>query len=470
MGLEALRGLLEGHGYEVRFREHEWVECFLYAEGESWTGRGPDPKAALENAVAHACPSAIAKALLQRAVADAERPIEPRAPSNPSNGHRSRSVPPVLVSKAPPPPPDLARSLDELTTLEQRIRDMRDELGLCSGERQRLALYAFICEARGHTDLFPDEARVRDQVTVISRLLTEIGKSFWPGSVTALQLQMNPRDLPRHLLGGVATTWIRAAELAERALTALEYADERRGFDGYGWADPAESRPPPVDLRARLDALYAEIEDASGALERQAEPRQGAQRPDPIEYLRWVRSMRWLRSRDADPVKWARIAGRLRWWGGRREGGNGSPAARELDPAFVPPTTWIDLLEGSAEIDPVKALPNDLIERVRGAYAGKRIVFIGMRRDPELQANLEGALDGAALDWRVVEPKRLVDLQNAIAMKSYDVVLGALGFSHMADHVLARACRDAGIGYVRVNRGRPIVCLRAMARAAEVRG
>jgi hypothetical protein len=181
--------------------------------------------------------------------------------------------------------------------------------------------------------------------------------------------------------------------------------------------------------------------------------------------LYWVRRLRWLRGSASDPDKWARAAGRLRWWAGRRE-----PlltrATRELDPSYAPPGSWLDALAEEVEVSPAIELPADLIARVRGAYSGKRLVFVGTRRDPDLQARLTGAIPCAELEWRVAEPKRMQDLGEAIASKQYDVVLSALGFSSLgADPLLARACREAGIGYLRVNRGRPIACLRALARS-----
>lgn len=459
MTAEGLRGLLESFGYELRFRQHEWVECFLYAEGESWTGRGPDPAAALDDAIAKACPSALAQGLLQRAVAE-ERPA-PRPPAE--NGRSPRSSPPVLVPRSGLPSPDRPRSLEELAILEQRIRDTRDELGLCSAERQRLAIYAFICEARGHTDLFPDDGAIRDQIAVISRLLTEIGKAFWPGSVTALQLHIEPRDLPRHILGGVATTWTRAAELADRALASLEHADDRRGYDPYGWADPPEQRPTPADADARLSALFDEIARKSGSLERQAEPKQTGWRPEPEQFLEWIRTLRSVRGAGVDPERWARVAGRLRWWAGRRDPKLAS-AARELEASFVPEQGWVQGVE-PPEVLRVE-LPEELVHRVRDAFGNKRMVVVSRRRDPDLEARVAGALGGAELEWRMAEPKRLEALDTAIAGGRFDVVLSALGFSARdADHRLARSCKDAGVRYVRVNRGRPLTCLRALARS-----
>ena len=458
MSVDGLRALLEAHGYELLFRRQGWVECFVARGVESWIGRGTTEQAALSDALQKACPSALAQALLQSALEQTSAPPlpVPRPVSNPPPS----SGPPSLVPKTAPPAPDLGRSLEALATLEQRIRDTRDELGLCSAERQRLTIFTFICEARGHTELFPDDPRIRDGVAVISRLLTEIGKAFWPGSVTALQLHMQPRDLPRHLLGGVATSWSRAAELAERALSSLEHADERRGFDLYGWADPPDTRPPVPDAEAQLLALFEEIHRASGNLDRHAEPKLTGWRPTSEQYVRWVRVLRSLRCSGANPEAWARIAGRLRWWAGRRDPQLAS-AAKELEAAHVPPGPWSDV-----EPDPeANGLPADLLDRVRGATSGKKLVFVCNRRDPDLQATLSDVFNSASLEWKVAEPRRLEGLRDEIGQGDYDVVLSALGFlARGADHMLAAACREAGVGYLRVNHGRPIACLRALAR------
>ena len=133
-----------------------------------------------------------------------------------ATGHYSATISEQFTDESQISDPEEA--LDDLDILMDRIRDTRQELGLCAPDRQRLAMLAWICLGRSHADAFPDDLRIRDRVSSISRQLTEIGKTFWPGSVTALQLHMQPRDLPRHLLGGVASTWRRAAELAEQSL------------------------------------------------------------------------------------------------------------------------------------------------------------------------------------------------------------------------------------------------------------
>jgi hypothetical protein len=519
MSFEALRALIIASGYELRFRDGEWVECLLLREEEAWIGRGRDRAVALHAAVQRACPSALARELLnvrldrmsaEAAAASAEHreklldAIASAAPDAPTVEMAPISMPPVTplppISTPPPdapimrtplpydrvratpriyaaPPPlvrrdsvptrivDPPRALEELDILLERVRESRDELGLCSPERQRLAMLAWICEARAHTDTFPDDARIRERVGTISRQLTEIGKTFWPGSVTALQLQMQPRDLPRHVLGGPAPTWSRAAELSERALHSLEYSDERRGFDAYGWADAQHVTPVPPNPNEHLEEIVREIETCAGALVPHAVPRETETRPDPELYKKWVRTLRWLRLADVDPERWARVAGRLRWWATHRDE-KLAASARELEAAFAPEHPWADALGFSAVQANGTPLETGLLDAVREMTSGKRVVFVSNRRDPDLEVRLKDLLPEAALEWRVAEPKRLEALGDSIQQGAFDVVLGAIGFQSLTtDHLLARACKQAKIKYLRVNRGRPTACLRALSRS-----
>jgi hypothetical protein len=562
MSFEALRVLIIASGYEIRFRENEWVECLLLRDDEAWVGRGGDRSAALKSAVHSACPSALARELLasrvdrmdaeaaaaaadhrekvldaiasaapesppstpreflpppitrdfvplpprelpvareypsQEALDDIPAPTEviaqrdvPRMAPIPSyatssyatsyaaarSAPRTYSAPPPLVRRdaAAPRIVDPPRALEEIDILLERVRDSREELGLCSPERQRLAMLAWICEARAHTDTFPEDPRIRERVGAISRQLTEIGKTFWPGSVTALQLQMQPRDLPRHVLGGPAPTWSRAAELAERALHALEYSDERRGFDSYGWADAGLTYPAPEHPNELLETMVREIEACGGSLVPYAAPRESEARPEGELYRKWVRSLRWLRTSDVDPDRWGRVAGRLRWWATNRDV-QLSGASRELDAGYMPDQSWASYLgagdqpetNGELKANGTSVL-NGLLDTVRELTSGKRLVFVSNRRDPDLELRLKDLLPEASLEWRVAESKRLETLGESIQQGAFDVVLGAIGFQSLAtDHLLARACRLARVRYLRVNRGRPNACLRALARPA----
>lgn len=471
---DAALALLQAHGYAVRFRNHEWVECLVTRDEEAWVGRGPDRNAALETAMVQACPSALAQALFRRALSEQEA-TEPRlSASAPTPRPPPRFVPrshPPLVSKEVPAALTIDRAVDELAVLKERIRASREELGLCTPERQRLAILAWICEARAHTESFSADARVRDAVASISRILTETGKAFWPGSVTALQLQMTPLELPRHQLGTSAPTWTRAAELAEAALQAAVLRDDAQGHDAYGWADGAQLWPHMREPGERLRRLQHDIEQVGGPLQKHAAPKASAAKPDPGTYLRWVRELRWLRGSGVEPERWARLAGRVRWWGGRRDGSL-QAGTREFDPSYGPERAWSEVLgerhEAHTEHEYVAQdhFPTGLVDRVRARTRGKRLVWVGPRRDPTQLQALERTLHEANLDWRISETSRLPELGAHIEEGRYDLVLGALGLQAKApDLALAIACRRSQVGYVRVFRGEMQSCLRGLDRA-----
>jgi hypothetical protein len=516
MSDEGLRQVLARHGYRLRFREHEWAECLIACPTEAFEGRGLDRAAALEDALSRAFPSRIARELFDVAVAAASRTVpqpvvsrpvaveaakddptpvdtedvaEPARPPSEASAPREAPRPAVIRTldrssgRVPPPSPtraapllvradagrrpaDRRRSIEDLSILSDRIEDSRPELAWSTAPRQRLAILAWICEARSHTDVFPEDPEIRDAVARVSRQLTEIGKAYWPGSVTALQLQMQPTDLPKHLLGGTPATWARAAELAERALANLEHADERRGQDIYGWADAAALIPPPRDPKTILERLVSAVEASWGPLDRFAEPRNPEDLPEPALYRRWVRELRWIRGQDIDPDEWARVMGRLRWWACRRNGPV-QAEGRELEPAFKPDRPWRELLDGAAAPANEVELPRDLIDRVRGRFDGKRLLCVGSRRDPEEQARLTAALPDTELDWRFAEQSLLESLTVTLERGNYDAVLAAMGLqAQAADLALARGCRTVGVRYVRVNRGQSVACLRALARAS----
>ena len=132
----------------------------------------------------------------------------------------------------------------------------------------------------------------------------------------------------------------------------------------------------------------------------------------------------------------------------------------------IPDVEELDEAESEQVAKGKERIPSNLIDRIRPVTKGKRSVFVSNRRDPELQAELQEAFGFETLDFRIAESRRMQQLGELIADDEYDIVLGATGFqSHTLDTVLAKACRNAGVQYVRVNDGRPLSCLRAVARA-----
>ena len=454
---------LAAYGYAVTYSRREWVECWLRHESDQWLGRGRSEADALEHALQQACPSALARALLERArSSEVARPAPiPEPPPFVPSG------PPLVRPNPAPPPVDFNAALDALSCLSDRIRDAREELGLAAPDRMRLAILAWICEARAHTDNFADNPRIRDEVAAISRQLTELGKAFWPGSVTALQLNMQPGDLPRSVLGASATTWGRAADLAERALAQHEASERERGADAYGWSDHFALDPVPLEPNVVLDELQAEVESFGGALERFAEPRDSSARPDAAQFLRWTQTLRWLRNTEVSPDRWARLAGRLRWWSARRGSALVGPA-RQLDPSYAPRRSWAAELgreSDSRARDPDSWTNDASADAVRDAYRDHVTVLVSPRRDPVEIDRLKKVLGGQDVRWSLAESRRLDTLTDEIAKGHYQLVLGGLGFQASgADRSLAAAARSGDAIYVRAHRGTARSCVRGLAR------
>lgn len=470
----ALERLLFGFETEIIHRAIEGgAECAIRFGLETFVGRADTAEAALRAAVKSAFPTSLARAALLSASGPRAAPRRPSTAVAPGPND-------VIVAYRSPRGSwtpmggdgaerfrDADRSLEVLDILRDRIRDSKEELGLCSAERQRLAILAWISEARAHGERFSDDDRVRERVTVISRSLTEIGKSFWPGSVNALQLQTQPKDLPKAMLGAVAGSWAAASDLAEQALREREQDDDRKGRDIHGWADRWETHPPPGRATHELEALLGEVERESGPLSAGAMIEDQRRWPDPETYRRWVRTLRWLRPAEVDPDLWARLAGRFRWWASRRES-ELALVGKELQSGYAPRETWAQVL-GRSDSDPATAttIEDAALSSARRLAEGSRIMLVGHRRDPALQDELRSLLGVGTIEVRIAEPKRLSGLREELRDRSVDFLLGAIGFqAQNVDVLLAELCREAGIRYLRVGNGRPSACIRALGRVA----
>jgi len=110
-------------------------------------------------------------------------------------------------------------------------------------------------------------------------------------------------------------------------------------------------------------------------------------------------------------------------------------------------------------------VPDDsLTALVRARVRGKSALFVSNRDDPDLKAKLEEKL-GLEISWCDGNPRKVQAQCESISRGSYDLVLIATGFqAHMIDGILARAARAGGVPYVRVFKGRPLACVRALAR------
>lgn len=115
--------------------------------------------------------------------------------------------------------------------------------------------------------------------------------------------------------------------------------------------------------------------------------------------------------------------------------------------------------------EPSNPMPVELLEPVVARTRGKHALFVSNRADPALRDRLRELFEFESIEWSQGEPKRRQALTGPIASGAYDFVLGATGFlSHSVDGQIGRACKKGHVPYIRVHRGRPLACLRAMAR------
>jgi hypothetical protein len=429
---------LEGAGYRVTFHRHQWTECWVRSDDESWTAQGDDEDDALRRVLQQMLPSRLAQQLYEAATGP-EAPTATVAAPVPT----SQPSHPPLVRAHTAVAPDPHQALHELAVLQDRVQECRGDLALCAAEHQRLAMMAWICEARAQAERFPEHLPIRDEVTALSRTLTELGKAFWPGSVTALQLHILPSDLPRHVLGGSARTWHDAAYRAEQALWGLEATVESRGRDAYGYVLDSAPAPDSASADAILAEVASELAARSGELERGAEPEPGRTPPTSDEFLRWARRLRAVRTAVTDPEAWARCVGRLRWWASRRHVDLGS-GERALDPAVAPahPPSEDELRPGTGEL-PVAP------EAVVDHWRTRRVLCIVDRRDPGRQDRLQALVPGLRWSWRLVDG--FGQQPSADEVKGHDLVLSALGLqASAADRALADAAKAASVPYTRI--------------------
>lgn len=140
---------------------------------------------------------------------------------------------------------------------------------------------------------------------------------------------------------------------------------------------------------------------------------------------------------------------------------------RDLGGSIAVPEAVDEHDDGAPEStgDAPEAFAPPIYEAVRSRTRGARALFISNRNDPQLHDRLLKALAFAELDWCEADVKRAQAAEQKVAGGGYDFVLAATGFlSHSVDGRIAKVCRARQIPYVRVERGRPLTCVRSLAR------
>lgn len=382
--------LLREHGYRGQIRQQGWFECLVWRGEERWLGHGTDAPAALAHLLAQMFPSAVARALFDRATQPAasasDRPADatsnppaisspvaspaaapepaprpttppstptpitstPAAPTtdHPAEPERRPFEPPRVGERLILPTPTypaaaIAEARETLEDILKEIADARPDFALMAPRLQKVHMLGWICRARGLDEQYAGEHKVAILVRRVAHELTNISKIMWPGSVQALQMNARPDCVVSELgvkSASTPRTWNDASEFVQTHRDRAMHSDVP--LDDYGWADDLR-RPPGGDARQILRDAQLAVEALAGPAQ-EPPPRHISTPPedlgqDAIDALvKHVQQLRTIRIHSLQPELWGCVMGRLRWLSGRL--GDRAPALRKwLDPEFRPP-------------------------------------------------------------------------------------------------------------------------------------
>jgi hypothetical protein len=282
------------------------------------------PPVALAAAEATTTAPAVALAPAEATTAEPAPPValapgEPAAtppaaePALPVEAAASPAAEPALpiAAAAEARGPTADEALAALDGILQGIEQQLGTFGRLAPARQRAFLLIWICRARSYEDALPHEREVHRRIGIIARRLAELAKTFWPGSVRALQLTARPWDVPELRVRGASAprNWVEACARADGALEDQLAEAERTGLDADGWMDDHSVTAPVGDPAQVLATVVAAVDGALG-------PR-GLDQPESldgaaIEALAVAaKRLRRLR-RFVDGVAWGLAMGRLR--------------------------------------------------------------------------------------------------------------------------------------------------------------
>lgn len=288
---------------------------------------------------------------------------EPRRPSfsyPPTTGNRISAPPgrpsniPTPISTYPPAPvrtgidhmpgygPTTGRELHailaDLETVAARVDAGIPEAALMAPPLQKLHVLAWIARARALEQEASRARPVSDATGAIARRLTSLCKTWWPGSVRALQLDATPERAAREQGLPMATRWLEVAESAEAKLERL--VSEPPGDDG--WRDTPVMLPSPDEPSIEIANAIRIIEKLIAPLDASPanECAQNLETDDQLRLEDAAARLRWARHVAPDPERWGAAVGRLRWLVAHKRGG--SRLSKMLDPNHVPRPSWAD--------------------------------------------------------------------------------------------------------------------------------
>ena len=355
-----LKSLITGSGYRVQEASPEggFSECILALETESWTGRGDSPEAAFESAVRAAFPSALAWRLLLQAAEDADFRNE-IDPTHAPRGIGHIDLPPNELRPAPRAadrpsrpvrqldPLDETAALSELGALRAELDEEAAEAALWAPARQRFWMMRHIAMGRAIGDASPSSTFVKSDLQNLAGTIGNLARTWWPGSIQALQISAIPRDCGRDLgLRGddVPQSWLEVVIAAEAGFEKLESRETETGMDQDGWGDAVALKTPHPDPKVAFAEARTILEKITAPLHMKFDPRlnraeiYAPANDDPL--MRAARLLRWLRATPEPPHEWGALFGRLRQLQHRAPDRLYSPLRDVVDPAYSPMDGW----------------------------------------------------------------------------------------------------------------------------------
>ncbi|MFT4710483.1 MAG: hypothetical protein ACI8Q9_001611 [Planctomycetota bacterium] len=355
----SLSTLLISEGYRLQEASPPggFFECILTKNCEFWSGRGDTAERALEAAARAMCPSDLAWRLLLGLLDGGAGSMEIHAPRGIGHIDLSPGESKLPVSMPPKRPVreldglDEPTALAELSALRAELDEEAAEASLWAPTRQRLWMMRHIAMGRAIGEAAPSSSFVKGDLQNLAGTIGKLARTWWPGSIQALQISAIPRDCGRDLgLRGddVPQSWLEVVIAAERCFDALESRESETGLDQDGWSDAAALQFPHPDPKAAIQEVRTTLETITAPLDEKFDPRVNRSAIyAPVNddtLIRTAQVMRWLRGTPEDTALWGALFGRLRQLQHKAPERLYTLLRDVIDPAYSPDHGWSSLL------------------------------------------------------------------------------------------------------------------------------
>ena len=396
-----LMSLLNRGGYRVQEASPKdgFCECIFVLGAESWSGRGDSPEAALESAVRRAFPSSLAWELLVRAIESPEERPASTAAAPRGIGHidlpqsELRPSAPRAVDRPSRPVRELD-SLDEgaaladLGALRAELEEEATEAALWAPARQRLWMMRHIAMGRAIGDAAPASSFVKSDLQNLAGTIGKLARTWWPGSIQALQVAAIPRDCGRDLgLRGddVPQSWLEVVVAAEATFDSLEQRENETGMDQDGWGDASVLEAPHPNPKAAFDEARLILERITSPLHLKFDPRQNRSEiyapENDDDLMRAARLLRWLRATPEPSSEWGALFGRLRQLQHRAPDRLYTTLRDTVDPAYFPAEGWGPLVGIQSKRKLLEAERDELIRSCPAASSARPSAVLDWLQD-----------------------------------------------------------------------------------------